>query len=654
MRVYQLPSGGAPERRRWGHLSVVGNMLYGSAATAMQSEYGAIIASFVQDGQWRDIAEVPAELHDDYEQVKRRFPEPAALALAAQREGFMFGRMTRFPGGGEFTQKNAATPQMMTSDRLFALDTQSGELLWEYTVPRIANVTLVHGQGQIFLAHSDVSAQQRDAALAKRRQLMDAGVYHVRSAAVDELAQQRRRHAEFMQQRQALIDQQRDHRQVDNLINQVEYVIDALESELFKEENEAGRLTYDEADVRVVVALDAATGVPQWEQVCDLTGCGGDYMGAACADGLLLFFGNHGNHDAWRFRLGGMKWRRITALATTSGDMVWSRPLNYRTRPVIVGQRIILEPQACDLHTGEILTREHPVTGVPVPWEFLRPGHTCGLTAASASGLFYRSACTAFYDLARDSGVTIFGAYRPGCAISVIPACGVLLSPEASAGCTCSYPIRCTWVMKHKPQRQQPWGVYVTPGDLTPVKHLALNLGAVADMTDDDGTVWFAYPSLNTASYTHFPNYGVKLALQEEILPGMGYFAEDSRGRSIPGTDKPWLFTSGCRGLVRCSIPLVDADAGQPAGRYRARLGFRVPEGDRPGQRVFDIRLQGEVMQAGCDIVQLAGGVDQAVVLESAEIAVDSVLTLELLPAATPVTDATAPILNWIEIIHCR
>ena len=145
-----------------------------------------------------------------------------------------------------------------------------------------------------------------------------------------------------------------------------------------------------------------------------------------------------------------MQWRRITALAAQTGEMVWSRPLNYRTRPVIVGDKIILEPQACYLHTGDIVMRDHPVTGQAVPWEFLRPGHTCGITAASADGLFYRSACTAFYDLARDNGVTIFGGYRPGCAISVIPACGLLLSPEASAGCTCSYPIRCTWVDETK------------------------------------------------------------------------------------------------------------------------------------------------------------------------------------------------------------
>jgi hypothetical protein len=206
--------------------------------------------------------------------------------------------------------------------------------------------------------------------------------------------------------------------------------------------------------------------------------------------------------------------------------------------------------------------------------------------------------------------------------------------------------------MKYKPQRQQPWSVYVSPGDLRPVKHLAVNLGAVADMKDEEGTVWFAYPSPNTASFTHFPNYGVKFKFQEEILPGLGYFAQDFKGQSIAGTEKPWLFTSGCLGLLRCQIPLVDDKAGQPASSYDVRLGFRAPVGDVPGQRVFDLKLQGNTVRENCDIALLAEGLDKAVVLEFSDIPVSSLLTLELVPQASQPTNATAPVINSIEIIR--
>jgi hypothetical protein len=330
--------------------------------------------------------------------------------------------------------------------------------------------------------------------------------------------------------------------------------------------------------------------------------------------------------------------------------MVWSRALNYRTRPVIVADKIILEPQACDLHTGNIIMRDHPITSKQVPWEFLRPGHTCGITAASAKGLFYRSACTAFYDLVQDNGVTIFGAYRPGCAISLIPAGGVLLSQEAAAGCTCSYPVRCTLAMIRKSERAQPWTVFVTPGELTPVKRFAVNFGAPADRKDSEGTVWFSYPNPNTRFYTHFPNYGVKFDLNVQTLPGMGYFCHDFKGLDIADTDKPWLFTSGCRGMSRCEIPLTDGD-GASSARYTVRLGFKAMPDDREGRRVFDIKLQGKVVTEGFDILEAAGRSNRAVVKEFKGIEAGSTMVLELLARpANPNVDQ-APIINFIEVI---
>ena len=107
-----------------------------------------------------------------------------------------------------------------------------------------------------------------------------------------------------------------------------------------------------------------------------------------------------------------------------------------------MGGEIIIEPRACDLRSGDIRMRKHPVTGEEVEWEFLRPGHTCAVTSASADVLFYRSSCTAFYDMAGDKGLAIFGGIRPGCWINAIPASGLMLMPEASSGCTCSYPLR--------------------------------------------------------------------------------------------------------------------------------------------------------------------------------------------------------------------
>ncbi len=640
IREYTLPRSNDGTPRRWGYISVIDNILYGSSATPMNQYYGETIERFIKDGQWKKIEDVPAEFHEIYKTSRKMYPTIEDVRMASQRSGALYRYMTSFASNGEFTQKNSVSKNLMTCDKVFAMDTETGEMLWDHDGQKIANITIVLGDGKIFFADSTASDEQRAQAMKSQREMITKGVYKEREGILEEL------HAK----KAILAERKKKDPSYSN--RTLAYLIDSLEAELYKDENPEGSLTPADSDIRIVTALDARTGEALWSKPVDLTGCTGDKMGAAYSKGLLLFFGNHGNHDAWRFREGGMKWRRITAMTGEDGGMKWSRPLNYRTRPVIVGNGIILEPRACVLQTGETVMRTHPITGEEVPWEFLRPGHTCGTTAASADGLFYRSACTAFYDLDKDRGVTIFGAYRPGCAISVIPACGLLLSQEAAAGCTCSYPIRSTLVMKRKQNRTQPWTIYVTPGDLNPVKHFAINLGAVADMKDSKGTVWFGYPNPKTSSYTHFPNYGVKFDLNEKTLPGTGFFSRDHKGIRIAGTDKPWLFTSGCIGMTRCRIPLIDDGDGQEPARYTVRLGFTPHAGDRQGQRVFDIKLQGQTVAEKYDPSQLPGASTRAAIKEFTNVDVKNDLLLELIPGSGESSPDRAPILNSIEIIR--
>jgi hypothetical protein len=400
------------------------------------------------------------------------------------------------------------------------------------------------------------------------------------------------------------------------------------------------------ADVRLVVALDAVTGENRWQKPLDLTGCGGDKMGAAYQDGVLLFFGSFSNHDGGLFREGSLKFRRITAVSAENGEVLWSRPLNYLRRPVVVGDTIIIEPRACDLRTGKIKTRSHPITGEQVPWEFLRPGHSCSITSAAPNLLSYRSYNFAFYDLVEDRGLAYFGAIRPGCWLSLIHANGLMLAPEASSGCTCSFPLRCSVALTHK-QRKRPreWTVFITHGSMTPAKHFAINFGAPGDMRDDQGILWFGYPRPQVG-------YGVKFNLNGEVLPGMGYFCHDFKGARVEGSDRPWLFTSGCLGLRRCEVPLIDETWEEAPAVYTVHLGFMAPSGERPNRRVFDVKLQGDTVLKDFDIVQNAGAPNKAVIKEFKGIKVENDLTVELVPK-TPNPDLShAPIINFIEAIR--
>lgn len=626
VRTYELPTS-ENGKRRWGYISCADNILYGSTAMPLKRPYAALWKKFTAHGKWKTIDEINSQFYEDnsgdeglggvighkavYEKYTSSYPSPDENARAAmQRDGALWHPITDFPKWENYSSsKDAVTERIMVGDKVFAMDTETGKLLWTHNGKRIANITLSLGEGKIFFAESTVTEQQKKHAIENKQQLIEKGIY---------------------------------------------------------EQAQDQNIAYDDTDVRTVICLNAATGEKLWEKTIDLTGCCGDAMGTIYCDGLLLLCGNVGNHDAWRFKQDQLKFRRITALSAQNGNVLWSRPLNYRTRPLIVNNEIIIEPLACSLRTGNIKTRIHPTTGEQVPWEFLRPGHTCAITSASADVLFYRSSCTAFYDLAADNGVTLFGAIRPGCWLNMIPANGLLLAPEASSGCTCSYPLRCSFALVRKPERSQPWAVFITQGPTTPVKHFAINLGAPADMRDDQGTLWFGYPNPKTEySKNHFPNYGVKFDLQEKVLPapaspdarrgggeGMGYFFRDHRGVNIEGTDKPWLFTSGCRGLLRCELPLIDDVNNPNPGLYTVQLGFNAPPGDKPGQRAFDIKLQDNIVLKNFDILKSAGKPNKAVIKEFNGISVKNTLTLELLPKTTNPKIDHAPLINFIKVIR--
>jgi len=604
MRIFKIPSSPDGSPHRWGYISCMGNILYGSTAMPLEEVYAALWKAIVDNGRWKSIDEIPPQYRIEYEMYTSSYPIPDERAREAfQRDGTHWKSMAEFPRGSQRSSKGAVTEQMMISDAVFAMDTETGKLLWVHRGNRIANISITIGGEKIFFDESKVTEGQKESALEERKELIKKGIY---------------------------------------------------------KESDEESLGVEDMDIRLVVALDATTGRKLWEKPLDLTGCGGDRMGTAYHDGILLFFGHFSNHDNYipggRFIKGELRYRRITALSARTGDVLWSKALNYMRRPLIIGDKIIIEPNACDLRTGEIIMRSHPITDIQVPWEFLRPGHSCGITSASPNCLFYRSSSTVFCDLIRDRGLIIFGDYRPGCWLSVIAANGLFLSPEASSGCTCSYPLRCSVVLKHKKSKEPgEWSVFITHGAMTPAKHFAINLGAPGDMKDNKGTLWFGYPRPRNEVRTiqrFIPGYGVKFNLHDKLLQGMGYYCRDFKGVDVEGTDKPWLFTSGSLGFLKCDVPLIDAASGEKPGVYTVRLGVAALSGDRKGQRVFDIKLQGKLVLDNFDILREAGIPKKAVIKEFNGIEVEDVLTIELVPEVENPTIEQAPLINVIEVIR--
>ncbi|MHC4517638.1 MAG: outer membrane protein assembly factor BamB family protein [Planctomycetota bacterium] len=485
------------------------------------------------------------------------------------------------------------------SKAVFAIDARSGQKLWRYDGRNIVNLTVAVGDGWIFFVDSSLTSEQRN-------QLLQQDKSHLANLTAEEA-----RRAEEAQKK---------------------------------------------LDVRLAVALDARTGGKLWDKAIDVTDCsqigiGGGELSAMYRDGIIVLCGANANGHYWRqFLSGEFSRRRLLALSAQTGQKLWAQDANYRHRPVIIGDTIVAEPWAFDLKTGRQRTRLHPLTDQETTWQFLRPGHHCGAISACPQMLFMRSGYTSYYDLRDDSGIRHFGGHRLGCWINAVCADGLALAPEASAGCVCLFPIICSVALEPRPDRER-WGIYSAADSNTPVRHMAVNLGAPGDRRDADGALWFGYPRPGLPGDR--ATLGFSFEFKVDLVDGGRYFRINEDGDSVAEIDKPWVFASGVRGLKRCVLPLL-GETDKPA-RYTVTLYLANPDGHGPGNPAFDIRLQGKKVASAFDV---AGASDHArgmVARRFDNVAVSRDLEIELAPNDGSTASGTdGPALCGIQVFRAE
>jgi outer membrane protein assembly factor BamB len=476
---------------------------------------------------------------------------------------------------------------MNSGSRLFALEAAGGKTRWTYEGTKIRQQTIAIGSGRVFFVDQAATPEQTAAALQ------------------DVPAEARR--------------------------------------------DSRGRAI--PPDVRLVVALDAETGRKAWERPqyvsdCVAVGPTGGELTTMVAHDVLLVSAQPWNGHFWKeFLAGDFSRRSLIALSAADGKPLWSGRKGYRSRPLIVGDRIIAEPWSYDLYTGAEQKRENPITGAAdARWQMARPGHHCGNIVASMGALFFRSGTTAYYDMDGDSGTAHFGAQRPGCWINCLPANGVITMPEASSGCQCPFALQCTVVFHPRPTNRM-WNMFSAPGSPLPVKHLAVNFGAPGDRRGADGVLWLSYPRPAITE-----RLVLDLKVNAKFDAGGAFLAGNPDVVKVAGTADPWLYVSGARGLERCEIPL--AEAGAAPARYTVRLFFAETDDAAPGRRVFNVKLQDRTVLADFDIARTAGGKARAVVKEFKGIGAGETLVLEMQPKSSATTAAAMPLLNAIEIVR--
>lgn len=477
-----------------------------------------------------------------------------------------------------------------TTDGIFAIDVATGKHLWTYTGGSISHRTIALSDDEVFFIDSTISSAERERILREDKSELERLSGEERTIAEDRMKK---------------------------------------------------------LDARTAVAIDAQNGKKIWSVGVDVTDCseigiGGGKLTMMYQDGVLVLCGANANGHYWnQFIAGEFKRRRLVALSAEAGYTMWKKDANYRHRPIIVGNRVIAEPWSFELNTGEQHTKTHPLTGQDVPWSMIRPGHHCGMLTGCDSMLMFRSGYTGFYNLDNDEGTRHFAGHRLGCWINAIPANGLVMIPEASAGCVCQFSIASTIVLEPRAARR-PWTIISATGAQTPVRKMSLNLGAPGDRRAADGTLWLAYPRPN-------PHKTTSLDLAFDLKPKFtagGFTSINAAAQPVTGAATPWLYTSWASGLSEMTLPLR-GEKDRPA-IYDLKLHFAQL---REGTARFDVEINGQVVLTDIEVSRERGSEPVAQVKAISGIDVARDLTIKLIAKVSDDANARV-VLNAIEVLQ--
>lgn len=350
-------------------------------------------------------------------------------------------------------------------------------------------------------------------------------------------------------------------------------------------------------DMRKAVCLDRITGEKLWEQPVDVTdttniSAGGGSLTVIYSDGCLLLCGANANGHYWKqFLSGEFEKRKLIVLEAATGKLLWSKNANYMNRPAVINEFVYAEPWAFELKTGTAKQRQHPVTGKADDWQFSRPGHHCGIITATPNMMFFRSGFIGYYDLYKDSGTQHFAGQRLGCWINAIPGNGLVMIPEASAGCVCQFSIASTVVMEPK-STQSAWGILSAVGPSTPVKRLGINLGGPGDRMDGEKKEWLGYPRPLAVGRLEFV-----FDLQQRLGVGGSWISNNEESVDCGNISPPWIFASAVTQLEHFETVLLGPEdiSTYPSGaKYNVKLYF--VDTDPNDVRSLPVQFQGKSM----------------------------------------------------------
>ncbi len=111
----------------------------------------------------------------------------------------------------------------------------------------------------------------------------------------------------------------------------------------------------------------------------------------------------------------------------------------------------------------------------------------------------------------------------------------------------------------------------------------------------------------------------------------------------LEGSGERWVAASGVEGLDALTVSLGEGVRENRA--YNVRLFFTEPEDLEPGERLFNVALEGKPVLESFDIVKEAGGRNRVLIKEFKNVPAGAELQIEL----TPVVGKT--LLSGVEVV---
>jgi len=179
-----------------------------------------------------------------------------------------------------------------------------------------------------------------------------------------------------------------------------------------------------------LVALDVRGGRAAWKQRHDFSQ-NSRALHLVYAQGAIAVTGAS---DKWQ----------IQVFSAGDGSRLWESQFEFARNgygsdeypPLVIGDVLFTEPYAHRLRDG---TRVNLKGEKDDQWRQGGGRAGCSAACSSATCLIWGDRSPALYDINQDRRVRLNSLTKAGCWINSIPAGGMILIPEASSGCSCSF-----------------------------------------------------------------------------------------------------------------------------------------------------------------------------------------------------------------------